>query len=107
MCITDVLRHALGLGADKALHVVHDGEVQPLGVARVLAAVAAREGTGLAMLGKQAIDDDANQTVCGRRRGWRPKNPSQAVHGGRRRVDAGRLRFANCNAAASTAGLYP
>uniref|UniRef100_A0A7R9VIT2 Electron transfer flavoprotein subunit beta n=1 Tax=Chlamydomonas euryale TaxID=1486919 RepID=A0A7R9VIT2_9CHLO len=60
--VQDVLRHALGLGADKALHVVHDGEVQPLGVARVLAAVAAREGTGLAMLGKQAIDDDANQT---------------------------------------------
>ncbi len=58
----DVLRHALGLGADRALHVVSDQELQPLAVARLLAAVARREGSGLALLGKQAIDDDSNQT---------------------------------------------
>ncbi len=61
--VQDVLRHALGLGADRALHVVSDQDLQPLAVARLLAAVAKREGTGLALLGKQAIDDDCNQTV--------------------------------------------
>jgi hypothetical protein len=58
-----VLRHALGLGADRALHVVSEQELQPLAVARLLAAVVKRESVGLALLGKQAIDDDCNQTV--------------------------------------------
>ncbi|GAX73896.1 hypothetical protein CEUSTIGMA_g1346.t1 [Chlamydomonas eustigma] len=60
--VQDVLRHALGLGADRALHVVSEQELQPLAVARLLAAVAKRESVGLALLGKQAIDDDSNQT---------------------------------------------
>ncbi len=63
----EVLRSALALGADRAVHVPTpaDCEVQPLGVARVLAALAAKEGpVGLVLLGKQAIDDDCNQTVC-------------------------------------------
>ena len=65
----DVLRTALALGADRATHVVHDGqaELQPLGVAHVLAALVRRavaEGAppSLVLLGKQAIDDDAGQT---------------------------------------------
>jgi electron transfer flavoprotein beta subunit len=64
--LQDTLRTALALGADRALHVpVPPGaEVQPLGVARVLAALAAKEApVGLVLLGKQAIDDDCNQTV--------------------------------------------
>ncbi|KAG1670776.1 hypothetical protein FOA52_014004 [Chlamydomonas sp. UWO 241] len=60
--VQDVLRHALGLGADRAIHVVTDTELQPLGVARLLAALATRESVGLALLGKQAIDGDNNQT---------------------------------------------
>lgn len=59
----DVLRHALGLGADSALHVVSDQELQPLAVARCLAALSKQHQIGLALLGKQAIDDDCNQTV--------------------------------------------
>jgi electron transfer flavoprotein beta subunit len=59
----DVLRHALGLGADRALHILSDQELQPLAIARLLAAVIKREQPGMALLGKQAIDDDSNQTV--------------------------------------------
>jgi electron transfer flavoprotein beta subunit len=53
------------MGADRAIHVAVDAgqELQPLCVARLLAAVAAREQPVLCLLGKQAIDDDANQTV--------------------------------------------
>jgi electron transfer flavoprotein beta subunit len=59
----DVLRNALALGADRAIHVVHDGETQPLGVAKTLAALVARDPSyNLIIMGKQAIDDDFNQT---------------------------------------------
>jgi electron transfer flavoprotein beta subunit len=61
----DVLRTALALGADRVTHVLHEGaEVQPLGVAHVLAALVRRESVrpSLVLLGKQAIDDDAGQT---------------------------------------------
>jgi electron transfer flavoprotein beta subunit len=56
------LRTALAMGADRAVLVEAGGEVQPLLVARVLAALQAREQAGLILLGKQAIDDDCNQT---------------------------------------------
>ncbi len=58
----DTLRQALAMGADRAVLVIQDGRTEPLGVAKVLKAVAAEEGAGLVLLGKQAIDDDANQT---------------------------------------------
>ncbi|KAL8290651.1 hypothetical protein RQP46_002909 [Phenoliferia psychrophenolica] len=60
---TDVLRTALAMGADSAIHVeVPEGTVvEPLGVARVLAALVESEGPDLVILGKQAIDDDASQ----------------------------------------------
>eukprot|EP00197_Chlamydomonas_leiostraca_P011991 CAMPEP_0202861310 /NCGR_PEP_ID=MMETSP1391-20130828/2754_1 /ASSEMBLY_ACC=CAM_ASM_000867 /TAXON_ID=1034604 /ORGANISM="Chlamydomonas leiostraca, Strain SAG 11-49" /LENGTH=252 /DNA_ID=CAMNT_0049540679 /DNA_START=220 /DNA_END=978 /DNA_ORIENTATION=+ len=59
----DTLRTALALGADRALHVPSATELQPLAVARLLAALAKREApVGLLLLGKQAIDDDSNQT---------------------------------------------
>lgn len=59
----DTLRSALAMGADRALHVTCQSELQPLAVAKLLAAVVQREHPGLCLLGKQAIDDDSNQTV--------------------------------------------
>lgn len=55
------LRSALAMGADRALLVRTDDEVQPLAVATILAAVVARENPDLVLMGKQAIDDDASQ----------------------------------------------
>jgi electron transfer flavoprotein beta subunit len=50
------------MGADRAVHVVTDAELQPLAVAKCLKAVVEREEPALVLLGKQAIDDDSNQT---------------------------------------------
>ena len=58
----ETLRTALALGADRAILVQTDAELQPLAVAKLLAAIARREAPQLVILGKQAIDDDANQT---------------------------------------------
>ena len=58
----ETLRTALAMGADRAILVETDVELQPLAVAKLLKAVAAKESPGLVILGKQAIDDDANQT---------------------------------------------
>ena len=56
------LRTALALGADRAIHVETSYETQPLGVAKTLKALVERESPRLVILGKQAIDDDFNQT---------------------------------------------
>lgn len=58
----EVLRYSLAFGADRAIHVKVDQDVQPLAAARILAAIFIREQAHLVMMGKQAIDDDANQT---------------------------------------------
>lgn len=58
----DQLRTALALGVDRAIHIPHDGIVEPLAVAKLLAAVIGKENPDLVIMGKQAIDDDANQT---------------------------------------------
>ncbi len=58
----ETLRTALAMGADRAILVKVDGEVEPLGVAKVLKGMVEAEKPGLIILGKQAIDDDANQT---------------------------------------------
>jgi electron transfer flavoprotein beta subunit len=58
----DTLRTALAMGAHRAVLVETDTELQPLAVAKLLKAVIEREQPGLVILGKQAIDDDANQT---------------------------------------------
>src|SRR5262249_40164535 len=58
----ETLRTALAMGADRAILAETDLELQPLAVAKLLKAVAAKESPGLVILGKQAIDDDANQT---------------------------------------------
>jgi electron transfer flavoprotein beta subunit len=61
---TETLRTGLAMGADRAIHVqVEDGaEVEPLAVAKILKGIADAEQPGLVILGKQAIDDDSNQT---------------------------------------------
>jgi electron transfer flavoprotein beta subunit len=58
----ETLRTALAMGADRAILIQTDGEVEPLAVAKLLAKVAEEEQPGLFILGKQAIDDDSNQT---------------------------------------------
>ena len=58
----ETLRTALALGADRAILVETDAELQPLAVAKLLKAIAEKEKPQLIIMGKQAIDDDANQT---------------------------------------------
>jgi electron transfer flavoprotein beta subunit len=58
----DTIRAGLAMGADRGILVRADGRLEPLAVAKVLKAVAAKEEPGLIILGKQAIDDDCNQT---------------------------------------------
>jgi electron transfer flavoprotein beta subunit len=58
----ETLRTALAMGADRAILVETDVELQPLAVAKLLKAIADKEQPQLVILGKQAIDDDANQT---------------------------------------------
>jgi electron transfer flavoprotein beta subunit len=56
------IRTALAMGADRGILVKADGEVEPLAVAKILKAICEAEQPGLVILGKQAIDDDSNQT---------------------------------------------
>jgi electron transfer flavoprotein beta subunit len=56
------LRTAMAIGADRGILVQTDEELQPLAVAKLLKALVEKEQPGLVILGKQAIDDDANQT---------------------------------------------
>jgi electron transfer flavoprotein beta subunit len=58
----ETLRTALAIGADRAILVETDTELQPLAVAKILKALVDKEHPGLVILGKQAIDDDCNQT---------------------------------------------
>ena len=58
----ETLRTALAMGADRAVLVQTEEEVEPLAVAKILKGIAAEENPDLIILGKQAIDDDSNQT---------------------------------------------
>jgi electron transfer flavoprotein beta subunit len=60
--VQDVLRNALAMGADRAIHIVAEGDIQPLAAAKLLKAVVDKEHPQLVITGKQAIDDDSNQT---------------------------------------------
>ena len=68
----ETLRTALAIGADRAILIETDADLQPLAVAKLLQAVAAKEAPQLVICGKQAIDDDANQTgqMLAARMGW-------------------------------------
>ena len=84
----DVLRTALAIGADRGILVRTDAELQPLAVARLLAAIARRDVPQLIILGKQAIDDDCNQTgqMLAAMLGW-----PQATFASKVRVEGGRV----------------
>ena len=58
----ETIRTGLAMGADRGILVKHDGVVEPLAVAKILKAVVGAEAPGLVIMGKQAIDDDCNQT---------------------------------------------
>jgi len=58
----ETLRTALAIGADRAVLVETGSEIQPLAVAKLLKAIVAKEQPGMVIMGKQAIDDDSNQT---------------------------------------------
>lgn len=58
----ETIRTALAMGADRGILVQHDELIEPLAVAKILAKIAAEENPDLVIAGKQAIDDDANQT---------------------------------------------
>ena len=68
----DTLRTALAMGADRAILIQSDEDVEPLGVAKILAKIAEEEQPGMIILGKQAIDDDSNQVgqMLGALLGW-------------------------------------
>src|SRR5262244_2196835 len=59
---TETIRTALAMGADRGILVKADGAVEPLAVAKILKAIVQAEKPGLVIMGKQAIDDDCNQT---------------------------------------------
>ena len=58
----ETVRKALAVGADRGIHVKTDNYVEPLGVAKILKKIAEKEKPDLVFMGKQAIDDDCNQT---------------------------------------------
>ena len=58
----ETIRTALAMGADRGIHMMTDEELQPLAIAKLFKALVERESPGLVILGKQAIDDDSNQT---------------------------------------------
>lgn len=58
----ETIRTALAMGADRGIHVKTDEELQPLAVAKLLAKIVEKESPDVVILGKQAIDDDSNQT---------------------------------------------
>jgi electron transfer flavoprotein beta subunit len=58
----ETIRQALAMGADRGIHIAHDQPLEPLAVAKLLVQVVKRENPDLVILGKQAIDDDCNQT---------------------------------------------
>ncbi len=60
--VAETIRAGLAMGADRGVHVKTDDAIEPLAVAKMLAVVARNEAPGLIIMGKQAIDDDCNQT---------------------------------------------
>jgi electron transfer flavoprotein beta subunit len=84
----ETIRTALAMGADRGILVQTDAELQPLAVAKLLKAVIAKEGPEIVILGKQAIDDDCNQTgqMLSALLGW-----SQGTFASKLKREGGRL----------------
>ena len=82
----ETIRTALAMGADRGILVQTDAELQPLAVAKLMKAVVDKEQPGLVIVGKQAIDDDSNQTgqMLAALLGW-----SQATFASKLEVDGG------------------
>jgi electron transfer flavoprotein beta subunit len=85
----ETIRTALAMGADRGIHVLSDAELQPLAVAKLLKAIVAKEQPQLVILGKQAIDDDSNQTgqMLAALLGW-----AQATFASKLKVEGGRAQ---------------
>jgi len=83
----ETLRTALALGADRAILVETEAELEPLAVAKLLRAIGQKENPQLMILGKQAIDDDCNQTgqMLAALLGW-----SQATFASKLKIDGGK-----------------
>ncbi|MEO1135859.1 MAG: electron transfer flavoprotein subunit beta/FixA family protein [Pseudomonadota bacterium] len=83
----DQLRQALAMGADRAILIKTEETVEPLGVAKLLKAVVGEENPDIVILGKQAIDDDSNQTgqMLSALLGW-----SQGTFASELKIDAGK-----------------
>ena len=60
--VQETIRKALAVGADRGIHVKSEGYIEPLGIAKILKKVVEKEKPDMVFLGKQAIDDDCNQT---------------------------------------------
>ncbi|MDH3688586.1 MAG: electron transfer flavoprotein subunit beta/FixA family protein [Gammaproteobacteria bacterium] len=60
--VQETIRTALAMGADRGVHVLTEGDTEPLAVAKLFKAIVEKESPGLVILGKQAVDDDCNQT---------------------------------------------
>ena len=58
----ETVRKALAVGADRGIHIKSDSYIEPLGIAKILKKIVEKEKPDLVFLGKQAIDDDCNQT---------------------------------------------
>jgi electron transfer flavoprotein beta subunit len=84
----ETIRTALAMGADRGILVQTDAELQPLAVAKLLKAIVAKEGPEIVILGKQAIDDDCNQTgqMLSALLGW-----SQGTFASKLKREGGRL----------------
>ena len=62
LSVQETIRSAFAIGADRGVHVVTNDQLEPLSISKILAIIAKKENIDLAILGKQAIDDDFNQT---------------------------------------------
>jgi len=82
----ETLRTALAMGADRAILVSTDDEVEPLAVAKIVKAIADEEAPGLIITGKQAIDDDSNQTgqMIAASRAMRSRSSAKSMAGWKR-----------------------
>ena len=80
---SETIRTALAMGADRGILIKSDGLVEPLTVAKLLKGVVAAEQPGLVIMGKQAIDDDSNQTgqMLAALTGWGQDVASKVVIG--------------------------
>jgi electron transfer flavoprotein beta subunit len=88
----ETIRTALAMGADRGILVKTDGIVEPLAVAKILQKIVEQEGPGLVIMGKQAIDDDCNQTgqMLGALTGWPQGTFASKVEIGEGSVDVTR-----------------